>query len=242
LITGILKALRELGPYWVGVLIIALGIYNIIGSIIAIPSRGLILSILTSEVVQASSFLEIIVGLILTLLGYGIYQRYRAAMQIVLILLSISIILNALQVNPIGIGFSVIMILIVYSGREKYRRGLQFHLNIQYIAVFWAVSIASLYGIIGSLFYGNEFAPPIDNYIKAFYYTVTTITTVGYGDIAPASDNARLFTSSLIIIGVAVFLSATLLIGETLIQRLDKISKRVREEDKLKDSDSKDQQ
>jgi uncharacterized membrane protein (DUF4010 family) len=78
LITGILKAVRELGPYWVGVLIIALGIYNIIGSIIAIPTRGLVLSILTSGVVQASSFLEIIVGLILTLLGNSIYLRYRA--------------------------------------------------------------------------------------------------------------------------------------------------------------------
>jgi voltage-gated potassium channel len=162
-------------------------------------------------------------------------------MQIVLILLSISIILNALQVNQIGIGFSVIMMWIVYSGREKYRRGLLFHLNIQFIAVFWTVSIAVIYGIIGYPFYGNEFTPPIDNYIRAFYFTVTTITTVGYGDIVPASDNARLFTSSQIIIGVAVFLSSTLLIGETLIHRLDIISKRVREEDKLKDNDSKDQ-
>lgn len=229
MISGLLKALRELGPYWVGVLIIALGIYNIVGSIIALPTRGLILSILTSGVVQASSFLEIIVGLILTILGYGIYLRYRVAMQVVLILLSISIFLNALQVNPIGIVLSVVIMLIVYAGREKYRKGVLFHLNIQFIAVFWAVSIATIYGIVGSLFYGNEFAPPIDNYIKAFYYTVTTITTVGYGDIAPASDNARLFTSSLIIIGVAVFLSSTLLIGEAFIHRLDKISKRGRQ-------------
>lgn len=236
MIGGIKKALEGISPTWIAILIIILGVSNIISSIIALPTRGLVLRILTHGIVQASGFSELVVGWILTLIGYGLYRRYRLAWQIALILLSASIILNILQVNLIGIGFSTVMLLTVYVGGQKYRRRLPFYLDIQYIAVFWAIVFITLYGTVGSLFYGDEFAPPIDSYIKAFYFTVTTITTVGYGDIVPDSDGARLFTSSLIIIGVAVFLSTTVLIAQSFISRLEKISNRIRKREEEEQS------
>nr|WP_316043814.1 potassium channel family protein [Nocardioides sp. S-1144] len=50
--------------------------------------------------------------------------------------------------------------------------------------------------------------------IDAFYYTTVTLSTTGYGDIAPASDNARLINALVITPARIAFL--VLLIGTTL--------------------------
>lgn len=44
-------------------------------------------------------------------------------------------------------------------------------------------------------------------YIDALYFSVTTLTTVGYGDIAPVTDMGKLFTIGYIIVGIGVLLS-----------------------------------
>lgn len=42
--------------------------------------------------------------------------------------------------------------------------------------------------------------------VNSFYFTAMTLTTVGYGDIAPHSDAGKIFTSIFAFIGVATFL------------------------------------
>lgn len=39
---------------------------------------------------------------------------------------------------------------------------------------------------------------------QSFYFTVTTITTVGYGDLTPSSDATRIVTAIFILIGVGI--------------------------------------
>lgn len=43
------------------------------------------------------------------------------------------------------------------------------------------------------------------NYVKAFYWAVTTLTTIGYGDIVPTTDSGRIFTMLVMITGVGVY-------------------------------------
>jgi voltage-gated potassium channel Kch len=43
--------------------------------------------------------------------------------------------------------------------------------------------------------------------ITALYFSVVTLTTVGYGDISPSTDPARLFTVFYILIGVGILLA-----------------------------------
>jgi len=43
------------------------------------------------------------------------------------------------------------------------------------------------------------------NVILGTYYAFTTLSTVGFGDIAPQSDPERLMCSFVLLIGVAVF-------------------------------------
>ena len=42
-------------------------------------------------------------------------------------------------------------------------------------------------------------------YIECFYWTVTTLTTVGYGDITPKTNAGRIYTMFVMFIGVGVY-------------------------------------
>lgn len=57
------------------------------------------------------------------------------------------------------------------------------------------------------------------SWITSFYFSVVTITTVGYGDLAPSSDMSRLFTAFYILIGVSIGIGALGLIGAELIKK-----------------------
>lgn len=51
------------------------------------------------------------------------------------------------------------------------------------------------------------------SFIKSFYFSVITLTTVGYGDLYPTTDASRLFTALYILLGVAVVLASLAIIG-----------------------------
>lgn len=45
------------------------------------------------------------------------------------------------------------------------------------------------------------------SWIDAFYFSVTTMSTVGYGDLAPKSDLGKLFTTIYIVVAVGLFVA-----------------------------------
>ena len=146
-------ALRNVHPNWTAILITVLGISNIVGSILILPRRGLFLQILTQGIVQASGFTELIVGWALTLIGYGLYRRYRVAWQAALILLSLSIILNILETSIIGASFSGVMLMLVYAGDRGHQKKLPYTIDARYIVVSWALLFVVIYGTV---FEGNS--------------------------------------------------------------------------------------
>lgn len=42
-------------------------------------------------------------------------------------------------------------------------------------------------------------------WVDAFYFSVISFTTVGYGDISPQTNAGKLFTAIYLIIGIAIF-------------------------------------
>lgn len=74
-------------------------------------------------------------------------------------------------------------------------------------SLFALLSVVSLliYAVFGTLYLGDEFAPPVRTLGTAFYFSIVSMSTVGYGDIVPHSDTARFFTVSVIVLGITVF-------------------------------------
>jgi len=57
--------------------------------------------------------------------------------------------------------------------------------------------------VIGVLFY--RFVEDL-RWVDAIYFTTVTLTTLGYGEITPQTDIAKLFTSVYAFLGVGLFL------------------------------------
>jgi hypothetical protein len=52
-----------------------------------------------------------------------------------------------------------------------------------------------------------HYLEPSFTWIQAFYFAVTTITTVGYGDLVPTNDLTRLAVSIYILFAVSLYVS-----------------------------------
>lgn len=70
------------------------------------------------------------------------------------------------------------------------------------------------------------------SWAESFYFSVATLTTVGYGDIHPTSDFSRVFTAIFILLGVGVVIAALTSIGSRYLasqehQLSDNITRRI---------------
>jgi voltage-gated potassium channel len=62
-----------------------------------------------------------------------------------------------------------------------------------------------VYAVFGALYLGSDFQPHITDTLTALYFSIVSMSTVGYGDITPQTGVARMFTASIIILGITVF-------------------------------------
>jgi hypothetical protein len=60
------------------------------------------------------------------------------------------------------------------------------------------------------------------SWVQSFYFSVTTLSTVGYGDLHPTTEGSRLFTAFYILSGVAIALSALAIIGKNYLEKREK--------------------
>lgn len=69
-----------------------------------------------------------------------------------------------------------------------------------------------LYSIFGTLYIGNEFLPVVKDGTTAFYFALVCMTTVGFGDIVPVTADARIFTVTVILLGITIFTTSVVYI------------------------------
>ncbi len=69
----------------------------------------------------------------------------------------------------------------------------------------------------------NNEASPINTLFDALYWSIVTISTVGYGDVTPATDAGRFVAMVVIIAGIAVLAFTTSLVVSALTDKLDEI-------------------
>lgn len=63
-----------------------------------------------------------------------------------------------------------------------------------------------------------EINPDITTLLDALYFSVTTFTTIGFGDITPVTNLGKILTMLMMIEGAGLFASYTAVIAATLLQ------------------------
>jgi voltage-gated potassium channel Kch len=71
--------------------------------------------------------------------------------------------------------------------------------------------------IAGTWFY-YRFEPTITNWMDAYFFTVITLTTIGYGDFSPTLPLTKLFTTIYVFIGLGIIAGLIGLVGEAIIE------------------------
>lgn len=74
------------------------------------------------------------------------------------------------------------------------------------LLVFWIFLAAHFISCSWILVSGNpDGLDPVSRYIRSFYWTITTLTTVGYGDITPSGNTQTLFVVLIQLLGAGMY-------------------------------------
>ncbi len=184
--------------------------------------RSVLLSDFPRHVLQFEprSMPYVLIGVAMLVMSIGLLFRSRFA-WIVAIILTSSMVLSAVILghrHGSGLfyydGLLLLALLLSYSWFD--------HTSLAAGTLFAVTSalLLLIYAVFGSLYLGDQFSPPIKDLMTGFYYSVVTMSTVGYGDITPKTTNARLFAISVMLLGLAVFATSVTAIAGPMIARL----------------------
>ncbi|MCS3507319.1 MULTISPECIES: voltage-gated potassium channel protein [Achromobacter] len=159
------------------------------------------------EVMRVVGLLEIprlVLGVGLQVIAIGLILKARIAWAFSLVLLiGIGTFAILGEAGRAGLGvYTLVLLIALIVYWRRFDRA-----SVTAGSLFALVSVLSLliYAVFGTLYLGNEFNPPVQDMGTAFYFAIVSMSTVGYGDITPHSITARLFTASIIILGITVF-------------------------------------
>lgn len=160
-----------------------------------------------------------VIGGLLVLLSLGLLWRSRLAWVLTLLMTAATVGLQFTphaRVHPAILGYSSALLALLFVARSSFQRP---SLATGTLFALVGVLLTMGYGVFGSYALGHGFSPPINDFSTALYFTVVTMSTVGYGDITPHTADARLFTSSLIVLGLVVFATSLAAVAGPLINR-----------------------
>jgi len=159
------------------------------------------------EIMRVVGLLEIprlVLGVGLQVIALGLILKARIAWAFSLVMLiGIGTFAILGDGGRAGLGiYTLVLVIALVAYWRRFDRA-----SVTAGSLFALVSVLSLmiYAVFGTLYLGNEFNPPILDAGTALYFSIVSMSTVGYGDIVPHSGTARLFTASIIILGITVF-------------------------------------
>ncbi|AQL43481.1 potassium channel protein [Halorientalis sp. IM1011] len=162
---------------------------------------------------QAVGFTGALTGFLMLANVFGLRRGLRVAWYTTVFLLPVTAIQGLAQSSPYSyplIVLSVLSLPFVLLNYHRFDRTID--LSTTQLAATAALVGTMVYGTAGTYRLRGDFAN-VDTILDAVYYTIVTASTVGYGDAIPETQKARLFSISVLILGVASF---TLALGSLL--------------------------
>jgi voltage-gated potassium channel len=146
---------------------------------------------------------QVVLGTLLVLIGIGLLWRLAVAWSFALLMLTITVFANLVQdkwQTSLYLPGLLLIALLVLQRHFNRRVPLA---NFLYSLI--SIFVVMAYGTVGSFVFGKGFHPEIHDLVSAFYFTIVTLATVGYGDIVPVTPETRLFVTSFIVVGLGIF-------------------------------------
>ncbi len=203
-------------PTLVAVLSFVTGVANITS-----PISGVLATAIPESFQLAAGFTGALTGFTLLVSVAGLRRRLRAAWYLTVVLLPVSALQGVVQSSPLSVPLVVLSLVSLPTLLvNRHRFDSEFDLSTAQLAAGAALLGAQVYGTVGTWALREEFNGVV-TLTDAFYYTLVTASTVGYGDVTPASDRATLFGMSVVLLGTASFAIALgTLLGPAIEKRL----------------------
>ncbi|MFC6863674.1 NAD-binding protein [Halomicroarcula sp. GCM10025817] len=204
-------------PTLVAVLSFATGVINISDVTVSGP-----LAVYIPETIQRTAgFTGALTGFSLLLSVVGLRRRLRTAWYATVVLLPVSALQGLVQTSAFSfplVVLSLVSLPTMLLNRHRFTRDID--LTTAQLAAGAALIAAQVYGTVGTYALRDEFGS-VSTVTDAFYYSIVTASTVGYGDLTPQTQQAKLFAMSVVVLGTASFAIALgSLLGPAIEQRL----------------------
>jgi len=168
-------------------------------------------------------FLPLILGYLMIIIARGIYNRKRTFWFLAVVFISLSIIGDYVQDKHISYDVTffthVLEILLLIYFRKTFDKKNSNRITFYQFVLLISFLLAIGYSVTGLYYLKDEF-DGIKNISDAVYFTIVTFSTVGYGDIHPLTEEAKLFTVSIMIMGIGLFATIITVMAGSVINRI----------------------
>jgi voltage-gated potassium channel len=203
------RRLAALWPHYpLGLALVLVGALNLLDGLrlpLTVVERIHALNGLAESLSALGGTVQVILGSMLVLAGLGLLRRMVSAWTLSVLLLVLVVCVNIAQQRwGLTLASQVLLLGALFWAKKHFTR------RTVLARIMFSVSgaLATLaYGVFGSYLLGKGFRPPIQDLNTACYFTITTLSTVGFGDFVPITAETRWFVVSLLVIGLGVFAS-----------------------------------
>ena len=147
----------------------------------------------------------ILIGGGMLTMALGLLWRSRVAWVMALLLVLTAAISTRFGSHTHVYGLLIYFLLVLGALLFAYRHFDRASIAASTLFALTSVAMLIMYATFGAYYLGAQYKPAITDLVTALYYSMVTMSTVGYGDIVPLTAEAKLFTVSIIVLGVAVF-------------------------------------
>jgi voltage-gated potassium channel len=183
-----------------------------------------------ADLQAAAEFSGTVVGFALLIAAWGMRRGYHIAYAAAAALVLLAAVHGVAQFRLLSVPLIVLSIgglVVLALTSERFTRSSRLALSPTQFGSFVAIVGVFCYGVAGAYTLRNGF-DELETVVDAVYFTLVTASTVGYGDIHPTTEAARLFAVSLVVLGpTTVAVAVGSLFGPAIETRLTRTGRRV---------------